>query len=225
MTTLAREVGAAPSTIRRWRTQDNWGDKLERAIYLYQAQPMAWIESAESLRISADVLLEESRSQGDNTHEVRFGDSYVSVGRKMRVSQLLGESYLVLSGMALENLLKGIIALREPASVVKRSASLNKTIRTHSLWELSRIAQMDLSDATFEAKQFLAKLTSYVIWQGRYPVPLEFKRHEISRFDSGQDPAQVRWLWNRAAQRLNDVLRSGNGVLDIMPRLNWPPGS
>jgi hypothetical protein len=89
-----------------------------------------------------------------------------SESRDLRDSQLLSVYYM-LSGYALENLLKGAIMLGHP-EYFKADGKLAE-IRSHNLAHLWRKAGLALVPAE---EVLLDKLSRYVDWLGRYPVPL-----------------------------------------------------
>jgi hypothetical protein len=221
---LACLVGVHSSTISRWKREGNWADRLNQAEFLYQTQPVPWMEKAVALKYSAEVLLARTQESGDRSWKIEFGDSLAKFGSTMKESEMLGGSYLVLAGMALENLFKAILVLQNPALVNGCKACLKEEIRTHDLLRLSGKIRIDLSDAEFDARAFLEKLATYVTWEGRYPVPLKADDYRLSRYDPDKDSARLLWVWKRAEQRLKEILfKEGRGVFDIMPRLNWPP--
>ena len=82
-------------------------------------------------------------------------------------SQLIGV-YFFLMGCSLENLLKGILMSLHP-EYFQASGELIR-IQSHDLVKLCRRCNIDLSQ---EEKELLTKLTTYVTWAGRYPVPLK----------------------------------------------------
>jgi len=80
--------------------------------------------------------------------------------------------YMMLAGLALENLLKGIQIARDPRLVLpspsKRTALLASTLTRHLDLNLVRDAGVRLSP---EEADLVERLSVFVVWGGRYPVP------------------------------------------------------
>jgi hypothetical protein len=76
------------------------------------------------------------------------------------------ETALMLSGLALENLLKAIIVSRDGASF--SDDRLPKELDDHNLGRPLSRSRVDLSD--FE-RHLAERLHHAVMWSGRYPIP------------------------------------------------------
>lgn len=82
-------------------------------------------------------------------------------------------TYNVLLGFVIENLLKGLIVKQrydELASILKTKPNLPELLNGHNLPMLAKRAGLDLSGAE---KEFLSRLSTTVLWCGRYPVPIK----------------------------------------------------
>jgi len=94
-------------------------------------------------------------------------------------SELLPIS-LLLSGLAVENLLKGIIYSQNPDRLLEddRNLFLDGKITHHCLDDLYLKAGLaknkDALDS--ETKEILKMLEQIILWQGRYPVPLNLEQ-------------------------------------------------
>jgi hypothetical protein len=79
---------------------------------------------------------------------------------------------LMLSGMALENLLKSYMFRQgQPAA---SGGKLERTLRTHNLTELAARAGFTV---TSEEEDLLARLTAFIVWAGRYPLATSSAAH------------------------------------------------
>lgn len=77
-------------------------------------------------------------------------------------------TYYLLMGYAIENLLKAILMIQHP-EYFKPGAKLTD-IRSHKLVSLCNRCDISVQK---EEVEILNKLTTYVEWQGKYPIPLE----------------------------------------------------
>ena len=78
----------------------------------------------------------------------------------------LFHTYLMLSGFALENLLKGILVAREPTLTDK---IVSKKIKHHKLEDLFKLVGIEIDETE---SVMVERLTESIIWAGRYPIPL-----------------------------------------------------
>jgi hypothetical protein len=130
--------------------------------------PEAWHNTALGLMHSSDVIwtrwLERlSRLRGGKSRAFAPDEG-------ADIVYLLPASYL-LRGLAIENLLKGLLVARDP-SQVRRAIRWNVSRGGHDLVQLSRLAGLDIDE---DEQRVLDALTEAVIWAGRYPVP---RNHE-----------------------------------------------
>jgi hypothetical protein len=142
-------------------------------------KPQAWQEQATQLKRIADITysicktateeyMRISRQHFDN------GDFQEGVhplpkeeAALLRLSTLK-PIYLMLIGLAIENLAKGVLISRSAAEYVGQEGHLRKPIKTHKLVDLAQLCNLPLSS---DQENMLKKLTSYIEWAGRYPVP------------------------------------------------------
>lgn len=84
----------------------------------------------------------------------------------------------MLTGMALENLIKGLIIIKYPDAVSKDKKF---DLKSHYLLQLltTYLTEIPLNG---EEKTLLIELENYIAWKGRYPIPLlaeNFKPHAV----------------------------------------------
>jgi hypothetical protein len=82
-------------------------------------------------------------------------------------SQLISTYYLLM-GYAIENLLKGILMIQHPEYFKANSKMTD--IKSHDLSDLCKCCDISIQQ---EEADLLDKLTTYVKWMGKYPIPLE----------------------------------------------------
>lgn len=82
----------------------------------------------------------------------------------------MGGVFYMLHGLALENLLKGVLVLQKHAPVLI-DGRLNRYYARHKLAEYSD--DIDAAEVTItpDERALLVKLEEYVCWIGRYPIP------------------------------------------------------
>ena len=108
----------------------------------------------------------------------------------------------MLAGLAVENLLKALIVKRMHAE--NRPVTEGNVLRLergrHSLVALSRSAQITLSS---EEREVLARLSTFVQWAGRYPVPIKKKATTQSRITRSDDFAHIKIFLGRLEKEFN----------------------
>jgi hypothetical protein len=141
---------------------------MERDKIPLAQSPEAWRRTAIGLKRSADIIWEQwfgifSRLEGGRIAKAtpqEVGDVY-----------LLLPSFLLLSGLAFENALKGLLISNKP-SIVESKIQWKVGSGGHDLGELFKSNGFI---PTSDEEEFLDALTQAVLWAGRYPVP---KHHD-----------------------------------------------
>lgn len=128
--------------------------------FALSASPTEWHSYADELMDSARILLKEV----DNS----FVASTNFNGGMKPNRPTVSRPYILLSGFALENALKGLIIAQEPVHV--NNGILSNQLKTHSLISLVGLAKgLSLSDTEKDVCKIAQEAIPY--W-GRYPVPL-----------------------------------------------------
>lgn len=148
---------------------------LQRQFDLQMAMPLSWLLAAWKLRRSADLVFATAnsahlRDMARLEQELQTG-TFGSGSRTLQGQELLDAHdsalwsvYLMLIGMGIECLLKGLIASRDgPASVRL----------THDLADLAAALGDDLTPREWE---LLDILSDHIEWQGRYPAPTKVEK-------------------------------------------------
>lgn len=120
------------------------------------------------------------------------------VGREEFPGPGLGDVFWLNAGLALENLLKGLIVQSEPA--LAAGGRMAQTLRTHSLLRLSDLAGLEL--CVTEAF-YLSIATECVMWAGRYPASTKGKEFGPPVF-SEADVLAYRGLFDRLVGRYDE---------------------
>jgi hypothetical protein len=97
-------------------------------------------------------------------------------GEHEEIPESVGPSTMLLAAFAMENLLKGLVVIREPGSVQPRATDPERLLdwegSGHDLLALARRAGEKLSA---EEEDLMRLLTEFVLWAGRYPVSMRAK--------------------------------------------------
>jgi hypothetical protein len=153
----------------------------ERQFEAYAKNPENWYKQSRKLKLGADFIFGKAEKALkvvlSSIPEVIDQERLLTPQEEQATLEMgLGSLYFQLSGSSIENLLKGIFIAKYPENVVKNGV-LSKDIKTHNLTEL--LTSVELPNY-FQAgnrnwsKELPNKLTRFIIWQGRYPVPNKF---------------------------------------------------
>ena len=152
--------------------------------------PVSWHNTGIGLKRSADIIW---RSWWETIKRLDEAPTTVP-GRVAADIYVLWPSFMLLFGLALENLLKGIIVTKNPASFSQKIRWSGKLKGGHNIVGLCEEAGISISD---EEKRLLEELTESIIWRGRYPVPknhkntkdyvvpvgITFKQHDLNKME------------------------------------------
>jgi hypothetical protein len=161
-------------------------------------EPSLWLGHARRLWRAADAVHREFAHALADRHTLR---------EAWDEDRMLFGPYLLLSGMAIENLLKAALLQRRPELV--RDGQLVKSGLGggggHNLTVMAREVSPALADCYAD---LLARLQAHVVWGGRYPVPLKAEHFsgqprargpENLRTFRTSDPAAIQALFNELA--------------------------
>lgn len=130
-----------------------------KEIFIYYASPEHWFQTA----LELDQTILELLSIKDKSY---YLESYHLHSKNVKRSFCSKSIYLLIT-FAIENLIKGILVLRNPDFV--NSGTLKKEIKTHDLFALSIEANLNL---LVREKNLLRKLTHIGLSTARYPIGL-----------------------------------------------------
>lgn len=148
-------------------------DGFYRQQYELASLPGCWRNSALNLKRAADYIFEISFNAAEKFHN-KLLDNIASGGKFKKGSspifkekelewvwdQQLGRVYYMLIGLALENLLKGILC--------NDSQFLKKEKLNHDLVKYATKCGFSLNE---DQKFMLKHLRKHIEWAGRYPIP------------------------------------------------------
>lgn len=156
---------------------------------LLASDELNWLERAEGLRLSANVIyaaFEEVMPLSQTLPGVRE--------KKLAFMQ----SYMLLTAIAFENVLKGLAVIDDPAGWRRLQDDGGHGISTFAA------AITELSD---KERDLLQRLQEYLVWAGRYNVPTKATRYAAKhglRTLRSSDPLLIARLFDRLARLLRD---------------------
>jgi hypothetical protein len=185
-------------------TRGPWHYKRQQAEEMYEIvgqDPLQWFEHANTLKLSADVILQEL-SRISPQPQVRPGV------REKKLAYV--RSFMLLTGLAFENLIKGIFIAQDPSLVDRKKLDTQLWSSVRKGHGISTLAKKVTSLSSAELN-LLTRLEEYLVWGGRYPIP----RNSFDYFkslnpearltiDMSRDPTLISGIFNR----LSDILES-----------------
>ncbi len=126
-------------------------------------EPGIWLGEALQLKRAAELVLAEL-------------NGVLSVyphGRASYEDLSLFKAYMLLSGIAIENLVKGILVCRDPSIVGNDKVDKVKWKGSSHGHDLAELAKQTGIPFTLEEKGLFRRLSAFVVWGGRYPIPIK----------------------------------------------------
>ena len=176
-------------------------DQRERAFWIDAGagaarNPGGWGYLAEVLKRSADATLAVRNEDIARLRAVRVSSAHA--GTLEPIPAMVGGVYMMLAGLALENLLKGIRIARAPDLVQPESkkpeALLDGRLTGHLKKEMFDAAGISLDP---EEEGLVSRLERFIRWAGRYPVDKYALRMAGGASISGDDPQLFETLYSR----------------------------
>jgi hypothetical protein len=175
--------------------------------------PYHWFKQAAMLKNAADILHEEIVNGVDREWIFELQDPSESIKESMRAINLFGPCFLMLAGFAVENILKAVYLYKQ-REAPKRD-SLPNEIKNHKLGELAKISGIDFPDATFDVCQFLGKLTQFVEWAGRYPIPVKDEKSRDVESSHLADSEKIDYVFETIRTQFQHIVDLEGGVMSL----------
>lgn len=161
---------------------------FEETYTVREADPLSWLEHAGGMRLSADVVYKA-------LVEIAPVSQTVPGIREKKLAYM--QSFMLLTALAFENLLKGIAVVDAPTAW--------RNLRDDSGHGISAFAAKYINLSS-EERDLLRRLQEYLVWAGRYIIP-----KTPGRFASGFQLLSLRRgdraLISSLFERLSDILR------------------
>lgn len=138
--------------------------------------PAAWFSVGFTLYFAAHVLWDRLRPA---LHAWQPGANLTA---EQELALRLRGPFAMLAGMAIEDMLKGAIVQAMPPS--------HRAVppRGHNLVEFSELAKITWDDSQID---LLKRLTTFIVWAGRYPVALTERSSQAPRSLKDTDYATI----------------------------------
>lgn len=174
-------------------------DKLQ--AFVRDACPAAWLEYAEELRDSAELIW----ARNEESFRLSLTLDADRLPQRETSASAISRTYMLLAGFALENVLKGHLVFADP-SLVSRGV-LSDELKSHDIVALAaKIPSLYLSD---EEGRFCDNATKAIPYWGRYPIPLN-KNQLLPEVCVSQARRQAfLGLFQRLAHQLYWAVRDG----------------
>ncbi len=162
---------SVPKEIREFRRQQRETlNKLARSEFREGLKPESWLLEGRFLQQAAEVLWSASDqdyrefiSRSEQVQRTSPGGG--SVETKDLKNLEVFRVYMLVAGLAIENMIKAIIVKNDP-SLIERD-KLDGKLDSHDLPGLFREAKVRMSP---DEESYLKLLSGHVVWAGRYPV-------------------------------------------------------
>jgi hypothetical protein len=153
------------SPIDKRSNKDFW-DKQQR---LLAENPRSWKLEAESLKRAADILWETWEQDWRYEETLKVGDE---------CQPPVASIAMMLFGLCIENLVKSILVSKN--RMLDEKGRLKE--KTHDLLKLFKKAEVNLDN---DENYLVERLEQFIIWAGRYPIPLEAENKRPRTLPSG----------------------------------------
>jgi hypothetical protein len=156
------------------------------------ATPHFWLMSAEDLRRAAEVVwfpFEEALPRPGRPYR---GESF-PVG--------YGAVFLMLAGLAIENLAKGLKVQKNPPEI-KQGKAVGVT--GHGILAPLKSAGISVTD---NDREFIRRLEMFVSWAGRYPVPTDASKMQVEKMIVTTDGSHFKALYDRLKALLKALMK------------------
>ena len=169
--------------------------------FIRNAGPDGWMDYADELKEAANLLWD----QADQGRMLGIASNSLQ-GQTHRIDKpSVSRTFILLSGLALENILKGLAVSQSPGLI--SSGELDGKIKTHKLTDLVDLCNgLTLSPEDLQICRIAQEAIPY--W-GRYPVPRSFhviKPEQVADLDYHD---RFNALYDRVHKQLYDAIKDG----------------
>jgi len=169
--------------------------------FVRDAMPDNWLSYAEELEEAAaeviwscvgDVMMVEGNTKIEGKMEIKK-------------SSFHARSYILLAGLALENVLKAIIITRNPNLI--STGQLHNSLKSHNLLNLAeKINDLKFTDGE---KRVMRICQDAIPYWGRYPIPLSFDGLQPAEAATEKFRQTFRQLHFRLCKLTYDAIKDG----------------
>jgi hypothetical protein len=139
-----------------------------------------WLRNGKQLIAASNILLSESTKAGEALTDLLERAGAVSDDEFIEARAFIPAR--MITGMAFESLIKGLILIKHPDKVSKDKKF---DLKSHNLVQLWTMYLLEIPIDNKE-KAVLKELENYIAWKGRYPIPLMAKDFKPSVVIEGE---------------------------------------
>ncbi len=163
--------------------------------YILNASPIQWIEYAQELKESSEIIWKESK-------KIKMHINFPEFQEKQGLSRV----YFLNIGFSIENLLKGLLVTEKPEYL--NGGKISPEISSgHNLENLaSKIKSIEFSSIEIKLLQLLSK--SLPNWS-RYPIPKRWEIENEEEFISSDLRKTFLELWDKIGFKIYEETKNG----------------
>jgi hypothetical protein len=164
-------------------------NKLKHEIFdIDSVDSMTWLENAEFLKTSADLIwknilsvYKEFTEENRKIHQINLSTGGFNKNRD-KVHELedklksFSNTYYLLIGYSFENLIKALSIEKNPELSFKE-IYVKHWKKYNSGHGISIICKENINDLSPNEIELLERLEAYILWLGKYPVAIDRDRH------------------------------------------------
>ncbi len=174
--------------------------------FIISSSPGSWLEYAEQLIDSADILWKES---GMTTFIFTEDSVYYKNGEDERKTSKTRSSnkykmFGLLSGLAIENVLKGLLVIEDKERIIEGKI---KEIKSHRLTYL--IKKLKENPLIEQEMKILEILETCIPYWGRYPIPISYDKLLKNYVITEGDYDLIKEIFNKLSKKLYFQIRDG----------------
>lgn len=172
----------------------------QKQLFVRDALPSLWLSYSEELEEAAEALWADRDNGLELNMETQAGGT-----ASIKKSTAHARSYILLSGLALENVLKGLLIAHNSSLIT--SGQLDKLLKNHKLKELAdSVKDLTLS---LDEQRVLEICQNAIPYWGRYPVPLRYQDLQPLEAATLAFRDSFRNLHFRLCKTLYDLIKDG----------------
>jgi hypothetical protein len=161
--------------------------------FVEQAAPEFWYSYAHELADTAEQIYKESKDQ-----RIVYSIDHADGEHEFYARPLVSRPVLLMHGLSLENLIKGLLISEEPTLLSR--GKLSKHLLGHDLVKLAE--RLNTVQLDVEERNLLSLLSDIVPYHGRYPVPKTAQDLKPERYISDDIHQACKALFDRLELQL-----------------------
>jgi len=186
--------------IRRLEKHMEWDEVYKQNYESKAFWNIHWLNSAQCLLASAKELEPKIAELWEN-YRAHSKDKNV----RLKADHFQGP-YFMLVAFALENLFKAVLVSERSwqyKQEFREKCQFPKDLKGHDLVALARKANYGFG---LEEEDLLRRLTRHAVWEGRYPVPILYKKSAVAEEFSDGKEHHVSWFGGNDLERLKELV-------------------